>query len=303
MSKKKYNLNTIYISERLQENLKPISQSAFTAVTAPMGYGKTTAINWYLDKQSKNKNSCVIRISIYSDNLSVFWQSVQKAFAFAGLDFLDNYSCPSDAASAGMLADELCYSLSGQTSYYIFIDDFHLLGEPHVADFFCMLANRLPENIHLIVSGRNAFLSGKEILRLGKKLYQIHTRDLCLNRRELSVYTHRCGASLNEDQLNTLLYSSEGWFSAVYLNLCTFFESGHFPDHTSNIYDMFSSAMIAPLSDAQQEFLTVMGLADEFTVDCHQYPQNRKLDLRFSFCSDDVSPQIRNSGCRTGSYE
>ena len=54
MSKKKYNLNTIYISERLQENLKPISQSAFTAVTAPMGYGKTTAINWYLDKQSKN---------------------------------------------------------------------------------------------------------------------------------------------------------------------------------------------------------------------------------------------------------
>lgn len=130
-----------------------------------------------------------------------------------------------------------------------------------------MLANRLPENIHLIVSGRNAFLSGKEILRLGKKLYQIHTRDLCLNRQELSVYTHRCGASLNEDQLNTLLYSSEGWFSAVYLNLCTFFENGHFPDHTSNIYDMFSSAMIAPLSDAQQKFLTVMGLADEFTVE------------------------------------
>lgn len=30
---------------------------------------------------------------------------------------------------------------------------------------------------------------------------------------------------------------------------------------------MFSSAMIAPLSDAQQEFLTVMGLADEFTVE------------------------------------
>ena len=30
---------------------------------------------------------------------------------------------------------------------------------------------------------------------------------------------------------------------------------------------MFSSAMIAPLSHKQQEFLTVMGLADEFTVE------------------------------------
>ena len=66
MSKKKYNLNTIYISERLQENLKPISQSAFTAVTAPMGYGKTTAINWYLDKQSKNGNSCILIICLFS---------------------------------------------------------------------------------------------------------------------------------------------------------------------------------------------------------------------------------------------
>ena len=87
MSKKKYNLNTIYISERLQENLKPISQSAFTAVTAPMGYGKTTAINWYLDKQSKNGNSCVIRISIYSDNLSVFWQAFRRHLPSQGLIF------------------------------------------------------------------------------------------------------------------------------------------------------------------------------------------------------------------------
>ena len=134
-----------------------------------MGYGKTTAISWYLDKQSKNGNSCVIRISIYSDNLSVFWQSVQKAFAFAGLDFLDNYSCPSDAASAGMLADELCYSLSGQTSYYIFIDDFHLLGEPHVADFFfvCLPTDCL-KIIHLIVSGRNAFCPEKKFSVLAK---------------------------------------------------------------------------------------------------------------------------------------
>ena len=57
MSKKKYNLNTIYISERLQENLKPISQSAFTAVTAPMGYGKTTAINCMLSLLKYDKGS------------------------------------------------------------------------------------------------------------------------------------------------------------------------------------------------------------------------------------------------------
>ena len=41
MAKQKWHLNTIYISERLQECLRPISRCALTTVVAPMGYGKT----------------------------------------------------------------------------------------------------------------------------------------------------------------------------------------------------------------------------------------------------------------------
>ena len=48
MAKEKNSLNTIYVSERLQECLRPISRCAMTTVIAPMGYGKTTAVNWYL---------------------------------------------------------------------------------------------------------------------------------------------------------------------------------------------------------------------------------------------------------------
>ena len=48
MAKRKGDLNTVYISERLQECLRPIAHCALTTVVAPMGYGKTTAVNWYL---------------------------------------------------------------------------------------------------------------------------------------------------------------------------------------------------------------------------------------------------------------
>ena len=53
MPKRKVNLNTVYISERLQESLRPISDCAMTTVIAPMGYGKTTAVNWYLSQRLK----------------------------------------------------------------------------------------------------------------------------------------------------------------------------------------------------------------------------------------------------------
>ena len=64
MPKAKWNLNTIYISERLQESLRPISRCALTTVVAPMGYGKTTAVEWYLAERARAEEISVIRISV-----------------------------------------------------------------------------------------------------------------------------------------------------------------------------------------------------------------------------------------------
>lgn len=66
MPKRKQDFNTIYISERLQEALRPISRCALTAVVAPMGYGKTTAVNWYLAERRKEENARIIRIPTIS---------------------------------------------------------------------------------------------------------------------------------------------------------------------------------------------------------------------------------------------
>ena len=78
MTKAKWKLNTIYISERLQEGLQPISHCAMTTVVAPMGYGKTTAVNWYLSERTKAEQLRIIRISVYSDNLAIFWKMYRR---------------------------------------------------------------------------------------------------------------------------------------------------------------------------------------------------------------------------------
>ena len=270
MPKPKWNLNTVYISERLQESLRPISRCAMTTVVAPMGYGKTTAVSWYLSERAKAETPHIIRISVYSDNLAIFWKSVQEAFARAGFGFLREYPCPTDAAGGGLLVDDLCHALAGETPCYLFIDDFHLLTDKRAALFLCMLANRLPANVHLIVASRDRFLPAAEAVRLGAKVYQIGTEQLRLNHTELAVYAHRCGTELSDAQVESLLYSSEGWFSAVYLNLRTLSERGVLPSRHSDIYATFTAAMIDPLPEKQREFLAVMGLADEFTVEMAQ---------------------------------
>ena len=119
----------------------------------------------------------------------------------------------------------------------------------------------------MIVAGRNQFLSSADILCLGGKVYQIGVEQLRLNHKELAVYVKRCGIKLSEKQTETLFYSSEGWFSAVYLNLQIFLERGVLPDGASDIYAAFTKAMIEPLSAKQREFLAVMGIADEFSAE------------------------------------
>ena len=260
-------LNTIYISERLQEKLRPIAHSRLTTVVAPMGYGKTTAVNWYLAQRARTEDAAVVRISVYSDNLAIFWRSVQEAFDHAGFPSLRDYDCPADDAGASLLTDGLCRALSGGRPCYIFIDDFHLLRDRRVAGFLCTLAARLPENVRLIVAGRDRFLPSEEILRLGGRVCRIGTEELRLNHTELSVYARRCGAELTDRQVEDLLHTSEGWFSAVYLGLQSLTEGGALPDGTPDIYAMFSAAMIDPLPPRRREFLAVMGLADEFTVE------------------------------------
>lgn len=260
-------LNTIYISERLQEKLRPIAHSRLTTVVAPMGYGKTTAVNWYLAQRARTEDAAVVRISVYSDNLAIFWRSVQEAFDHAGFPSLRDYDCPADDAGASLLTDGLCRALSGGRPCYIFIDDFHLLRDRRVAGFLCTLAARLPENVRLIVAGRDRFLPSEEILRLGGRVCRIGTEELRLNHTELSVYARRCGAELTDRQVEDLLHTSEGWFSAVYLGLQSLTEGGALPDGTPDIYAMFSAAMIDPLPPRRREFLAVMGFADEFTVE------------------------------------
>ena len=256
----------------MQECLRPIARCALTTVVAPMGYGKTTAINWFLAEKTKGGKAVAIRMSIYSEKLPMLWRSAQDAFRFAGLDVLSAFDFPTGEAAATLVLEELCRAFSsGKTAYYLFLDDFHLLRDERAVRFICRISARLPDNAHLIVASRDRFLPAGEIVRLGGNLHQIGMEHLRLNHTELAVYAHRCGAELSEQQLEALLRSSEGWFSAIYLNLRALSERGRLPDASSDIFEMFTAAMIDPLPPGRQEFLAVMGLADEFTAEMARF--------------------------------
>ena len=76
-------LNHTFISSHLKDALNTVSEYALTSVTAPMGYGKSTAINWFLDQVSIKNNCQVFRVNIYSDSTGLFWRGFQASLEAA----------------------------------------------------------------------------------------------------------------------------------------------------------------------------------------------------------------------------
>lgn len=255
----------------MQESLRNISHCPLTAVVAPMGYGKTTAIGRYLKNREEAENAEAIRISIYSDNRQIFWKSTQKAFADAGFPLLLEYEFPSELSESVMLAEDICSMFDADKACYIFIDDFHLLNSRGVTSFLCMIAKKLPDNVHIIVAGRGRFLQNSDIVQLGRRLYQIDADSFRLNYTELSAYAGKCGIALSDLQLDKLMHLSEGWFSAVYIQLRSMEEYGDMTGDMLDIYEMFNSVFIDPLEAEVREFLAVMSLADEFSLEMAEY--------------------------------
>ncbi|MBO6108705.1 MAG: hypothetical protein J6P16_04800 [Eubacterium sp.] len=192
-------LHTRYISERIRETLRAVRNHAMTSVVAPMGYGKTTAINWYLENEKKSIDAIVLRISIYSDNLIMFWRQFQKAFAATEIaDSVSKMDFPDTKAGLfffmEMMEDYLnkCHRV-----HYIFIDDYHLLMHPAVTRFFTVISAHAPDCLHIIVASRNVFISHSSVVELGNRLYLISKADLSLNYTELSSYCRLCGVKLD----------------------------------------------------------------------------------------------------------
>lgn len=263
--KSRPHLNITYISERLKKALCDISQYTVTTVTAPMGYGKTTAISSFL-KEAEAEGALVRRQSIYGNNLTLFWKSFCRLFSgMAIFDELSELPFPADENSRSFFLELVNEEFTDERPFYCFIDDLHLLSDPAVFELLFSLSLHAPSCLHLILVSRNPVFSQGEKLILGQRVLEIGIDDLSLTPEELNNYCALCGFKLNTDSLKILHQTTEGWFSCVYLNLVSYLSSGHFILDSASIYDTIYHVLLEPLGDEERKLLTILGMADEFT--------------------------------------
>ncbi len=267
MPRYRRDINSIYISERMQECLRRIRDYRLTTIVAPMGYGKTTAALWYLDERQK-RGAKVYRINIYSSDLDLFWQSFCGVFSNTEyIEKMEEMNFPSGKTAIALFLKTMEGFLNeSREHFYILIDDCHLMTDSRMMELVLALCEIPHDRLHIILASRTCLLVSGEEHHLGNRLNRISAEQLRLNPGELSAYCRRCGIDLEEDEFSELYRRSEGWFSYVYLNLRNVADHGGLLHESDDIYTMMGESLFSHHDPEIQSFMVYMCLADEFTA-------------------------------------
>ncbi len=262
-------INSIYINPRLAARLDEAELCQITTIVAPMGYGKSTAVRWWVDKlTAAYPDAIILRQTLTGDGEDAFWRGFCRTLRrFPELSAqMTALGYPVDHESRLLLAELLEDALEGEDFPFFYImDDVHLFTSPDFSELLLILAHRLPDRFRLILISRNRIFKVADQFQFGSSLCQITMDELRLRREEISEYARLCGISIEQDNARELDNISEGWISLLYLLFRSYLQNGWWQFNASDIFQLMDEVMYQPLDDRKRRFLLVNGLSDTFT--------------------------------------
>jgi LuxR family maltose regulon positive regulatory protein len=205
---------------RIDQLLEQALQSHVVTIVAGEGYGKTHAVNSFLQKE--NRDTIWVQLS-ERDNLGWrFWENyigeiarfnpeVAKIFADTGF--------PESGRQFDRYLNLIKNGIISQKKYIVVFDDFHLLTNPRVLhNIDRALVAPISKNTVVLISRMEPAVNTLSLLAKGL-LSRITVDDLRFTREETDGYFRLHNIILEEEELTRLFNETEGWALALDLIL------------------------------------------------------------------------------------
>ena len=184
------------VRPRLDERLSRGAESALTLVSAPAGFGKTTLlVEWLAGAHALGRSAAWLSLDQRDNDPVLFWTYVVAALKSAapavGDDALSLLRSPRPVIEAvlGTLLNDL-----GAISkdVVLVLDDYHVIEARDIHDGMAFLLERLPPQVHLVLSTRADPPLPLALLRGRGELLEIRAADLRFTPDEAAAYLNEC---------------------------------------------------------------------------------------------------------------
>ncbi len=204
----------------LHDRLDAGSKLPLTLVSAPAGYGKSTAVAHWLEGLAIP--SAWLSLEEGDGDLRVFLQYFVAAIqgvlpesCSEVVAMLEEMEILSVRTLAGCLINDLAQV---DTPFVIVLDDYHLLGSARVDELIGALLKNRPRALHLLICTRRNPGLPLASLRAQGNLAEVRMRDLEFSQGESTqLLEQAAGKPLESEALVHVQKSTEGWAVGLHL--------------------------------------------------------------------------------------
>jgi LuxR family maltose regulon positive regulatory protein len=199
---------------RLSRELTAGLGQQLTLISAPAGYGKTTAVNLWLE--SIAQPYAWLSLDEQDSNLALFAAylvaALRTAYPEAGRNLSVGLAGPQDA-QAEVLAALFVKDLEALGKPLVLVlDDYHLVREKEIQVFMARVIQTVPDGIHWVLISRADPPIGLARLRGRGQLAELRSPDLRFTRDETAELVQRLlGETAANDLVDCLHERTEGW--------------------------------------------------------------------------------------------
>ena len=248
----------------LIEQLMQGDSRAVVSVVAPPGYGKTTLLSQWAERDGQafawvsveeGDNDPKVLLRYIAEALDVVEPIDQRVF--------DALTSPASSIP-GSVVPRLGSAFSSMTSPVVLVlDDVHVLHNSECRAALSVLADHVPGGSRLALAGRASPPLRVARLRTEGKMIEIGPRDLSLTPSEALSLLRSAGVALSEDEVAELHERTEGWPAGLYLAGLYLREGGplagaavSFGGADRLVSDYMESEFLSRVSRRERAFLT-----------------------------------------------
>jgi LuxR family transcriptional regulator, maltose regulon positive regulatory protein len=248
----------------LIERLANGDAPAIVSVVAPAGYGKTTLLSQWAERN--DQALAWVSVDERDNDPKVLLTYVAKALDAVqpvGGGVFDALASRASSVPASIIP-RLGRAFSSMTSPVVLVvDDVHLLHNRECRAALSVLADHVPDGSRLALAGRDEPPLRIARLRAEGRVLEIGPGDLSLSRAEAASLLHAAAVVLGDEDMTELHRRTEGWAAGLYLAALAIRQGGSpgsaaaaFGGDDRLVSQYVESELLGRLSRRRRKFLT-----------------------------------------------
>lgn len=260
---KRYNTRKFFYSDRIKDELLSIYDNPISIVEAPTGFGKTTSVKNVLNDALEE----IVWITVENEDNSLFYMEICNRIETIDKEVavrLRNIGYPDNEETVNKIV-KLISEIEFKENYIFVFDNFQFVSNEYIVSAFVKIIEAIEDKIKIVLITQNIKtelihekMSKNEINYIGKN-------SLEFNKEEIRLYFRECGIKLDDEEINYLSKYTEGWISALYLQMLHYVENNKF-EEDAGIDKLVCMAIWDKLSFEQQDFLISIAIYDSFSL-------------------------------------